>query len=130
MLLALPFPLWSKDILTGIANTIGRFVSLEKDFHTIFDKRTAKVLVELDVTYGLLLEIEIDRNSVVITHKLNYLKMAFRCSYCHETGHLRKSAHHYYKVSLCLLDLMIMNLPLKPHLPLLSFISPYRLLNR
>ena len=88
---ALPFPLWSKDILTGIANTIGRFVALEKYFPTSFDKRTARVLVELDVSRGLLPEIEINCNSVVITQKLDYLKMSFRCSYCHETGHLRKS---------------------------------------
>ena len=80
---ALPFPLWSKDILTAIANTIGRFVALDKYFHTTFDKRTAKVLVELDVSRGLLPEIEIDCNSVVITQKLDYLRMSFRCSYYH-----------------------------------------------
>ena len=87
----LPFPLFPKDILTGISNTLGRFVALEKDFHTSFDKRTARVLVELDVSCGLLPKIEIDCNSVVITQKIDYLKMSFRCNYCHETSHLRKS---------------------------------------
>ena len=47
--------------------------------------------MELDVSHGILPEIEIDCNSVVITQKLDYLRMPFRCSYCHETGHLRKS---------------------------------------
>ena len=74
---ALPFPLWSKDILIGIANSIGRFVALEKDFHSSFDKRAARVLVELDVSHGLLPEIEIDCNSVVIVQNLDYLKMPF-----------------------------------------------------
>ena len=35
---ALPFPLWNKDILADLANMIGRFVALEKDFLLIFDK--------------------------------------------------------------------------------------------
>ena len=91
---ALPFPLWSKDILIGIANTIGRFVALEKYFHTSFNKRTARVLVELDVSRGLFPDIEIDCNSVVITQNLDYLKMSFHYNYCHETGHLRKSCSY------------------------------------
>ena len=47
--------------------------------------------MELDISHGLLPEIEIDCNSVVITQKLDYLKMLFHCSYYHETEHLRKS---------------------------------------
>ena len=37
LLLALPFPLWSRDFLVGLANTLGHFVALEKDFHLLFD---------------------------------------------------------------------------------------------
>ena len=50
ILLAFPFPLWSKGLLEGIANTIGRFVALEDDFQSIFDKRKVKVLVEMDIS--------------------------------------------------------------------------------
>ena len=99
---ALPFPLWSKDILIGIANTIGRFVDLEKYFHSSFDKYAARVLVELDVSHGLLPEIKIDYNIVIIIQKLDYLRVPFYCSYCHETGHLRKSC------SLLLYDLPVL----------------------
>ena len=38
LLPTLPFPLWNKYILMGLANSIGRFVSLEKEFHLLFDK--------------------------------------------------------------------------------------------
>ena len=38
ILSALPFPLWNKRILEGIANTLGHFVSLEEDFMSVFDK--------------------------------------------------------------------------------------------
>ena len=59
LLPSLPFPLWSKGILEGIANTIGRFVSIEEDFHLIFDERMAKVLVGIDISSGLPAEIKI-----------------------------------------------------------------------
>ena len=54
----LPFPLWSRQILEGIGNTIGRFISVEDDFHLVYDKRVAKILVEMDISRGLLAEVE------------------------------------------------------------------------
>ena len=90
---ALPFPLWNNDILNGTANTLGRFVSLEKDYHLIFNKRTAKVLVEIDVSKGILPKIDIVCNSRVFTQRLDYLNMPLKCSYFHETGHLRNTCH-------------------------------------
>ena len=94
---ALPFPVWNKDFLIRLDNTLGRFVALEKYFHLIFDKRMAKVLVELDVSKGLLPEIEIDIGSSLIFQKLDYLNVPSCYSYHHETGHLRNtcaSLHH------------------------------------
>ena len=77
LLPALPFPLWNKDILTGLVNSIGCFVSLEKDY-LLFDKQTAKVLVELDISNGLLPEIEIVCGDHVISQRLDYLNLPFR----------------------------------------------------
>ena len=42
---AFPFPLWNRYFLVGLENTLVRFVALEKDFHLLFDKSLAKVLV-------------------------------------------------------------------------------------
>ena len=53
MLPHLPFPLWNKHVLEGIADSIGRFVAIESDFLLAFDKRIAQVLVEMDVSRGL-----------------------------------------------------------------------------
>ena len=86
---ALPFPLWNKDFLIGVSNSIGIFVALEKYFHQIFDKRIAKVLVELDVSKGLLLEIEIIGDCSIFTQILDYLNIPFRCNFYHETIHLK-----------------------------------------
>ena len=85
----MPFSLWNKDVLINLANLLGRFVTLEKDFHLIYDKRVAKILVEVDITKGLIPEIEIVCGEDIFTKRLDYLNMSFRCSYCHETGHLR-----------------------------------------
>ena len=83
MLPALPFPLWNKDVLINLANLLGRFVALERDFHHIYDKRLAKILVEVDITKGLISEIDIVYGDSIITQRLDYLHMPFRCNFCH-----------------------------------------------
>ena len=55
----LSFPLWSRQILEGIGNTIGWFVAMEADFHLAYDKRIARVLVEMDISLGLPAKVEI-----------------------------------------------------------------------
>ena len=59
LLPGLPLPLWNREIMEGIGNTIGRFVAVEDDFLHTFDKRMAKILVEMDLISGLPAEIEI-----------------------------------------------------------------------
>ena len=66
LLPALPFPLWSHSFLEGISNTIGWFIAVEDDFHSIFDKRCAKVLIELDVSKGLPAEVEIQCLDIIL----------------------------------------------------------------
>ena len=67
MLPALPFPLWNKDILIDLANLLGWFVALERDFHLIYDKQMAKVLVEVDINKGIIPELDIVYGDKVIT---------------------------------------------------------------
>ena len=85
---ALLFPLWNKDFLTSLTNSLGCFIALEKDFHLIFDKRMARVLVELDVSKGILVEIDIVCDEKVICQRLDYLNVSFRSNLCHDTSHL------------------------------------------
>ena len=59
LLPGLPFPLWSRSLLEGTGNTIGHFVVVEEDFMHSFDKRMEKNLVEMDISVGLLAEVEI-----------------------------------------------------------------------
>ena len=50
LLPSLPFPLWSRSLLEGIANTIGLFVAVEEDFMLTYDKRMVKIMVEMDIS--------------------------------------------------------------------------------
>ena len=75
----------------GLANFLRHFVALEKDFHLIFHKRMVRVLVELDVSKGLLVDIDIVCGKHIINQRLDYLHIPFRCNYCHDTGHLRRN---------------------------------------
>ena len=45
--------------MEGIGNNIGRFVAVEEDFIHAYDKRMAKILVEMELSSGLPAEIEI-----------------------------------------------------------------------
>ena len=85
------FPLWNKHILEGIANTIGRYVAVDEDFHLAYDKRIARVLVEMDISVGLAADVEILCNERLLAQRLDYLHVSFRCSRCHKTGHLRRA---------------------------------------
>lgn len=59
LLPGLPFQLWNRTILEGIGNTIGHFVAVEDDLLNVYDKRIARILVEMDTSKGLPAEIEI-----------------------------------------------------------------------
>ena len=59
LLPALSFPLWNRGFLEGIANSIGSFVVVEDDFQHTFEKRMAKILVEMEIYVGLLTNVEI-----------------------------------------------------------------------
>ena len=73
----LPFPLWNVNILEGIANTIGRYVAVDDDFHLTYDKRVARLFVELDVSRGFPAEVEILCKDHLLIQRLDYLHVPF-----------------------------------------------------
>lgn len=46
--------------------------------------------MEVDIKDGLIVEIKHTRGDVVLTQILDYWRVPFRCSKCHEVGHLWK----------------------------------------
>jgi hypothetical protein len=82
LLLDFPLELWSEASLKDITNKLGKFVALDKDFLNLEDKRIARVLVELDLSKGLLEKMEIEWGLGVFIWTLDYWKLPFRCSDC------------------------------------------------
>ena len=112
---ALPFSLWNKDFLTGLANSLGSFVVVKKYFHRLFDKRMTMVLVDLDVSKSLLTEIDSVCNDLVILQRLDYLKVPFRCIFSTILATLEVLAHLSYTFYLGLVDLESVSIPHAPH---------------
>ena len=77
-------------MLEFIGNTIGRFVTVEEDFMKSYDKRMAKMLVEMDISVGLSADVEILCHEFLFSQCLDYLNIPFRCSCCREVGHLHR----------------------------------------
>jgi hypothetical protein len=90
-LLGLPLHLWTKEVLADIANTVGRFISVDEDGLFTLNRKMARVLLEFHVARGLLKEIDICWGSHVYVQKLDYRGIPFRCHLCRGTGHLRFS---------------------------------------
>jgi hypothetical protein len=55
----------------------------------------ARIYVELDIQAGLPDILEIDWRNQLITQRLDYLGIPFRCSLCRRTGHLRRDCHKF-----------------------------------
>ena len=77
-------------MLEFIGNTIGHFVTVEEDFMKSYDKRMAKMLVEMDISVGLPADVEIRCHERLFSQHLDYLNIPFRCSRCREVGHLHR----------------------------------------
>ena len=54
-----PLELWTQNVLEGLANSVGKFIRVDKNSLHSMDKKVARVMVELDIAQGLLVEIEV-----------------------------------------------------------------------
>jgi len=90
LLPGLPLHLWNEKSLEAIGNALDRVIKFEKQALVTSDKKLAKVLVEIDIHSRLLESLDIVWRGHCICQKLDYLGIPFRCSFCRQTGHLRK----------------------------------------
>jgi hypothetical protein len=90
LLPGLPLHLWNEGALQAIGNSLGNFISVDKSSLFVASRKVGKVLVEMDIHFGLLEFIEIEWRGRRVLQRLNYLGLPFRCSFCRTTGHLRR----------------------------------------
>jgi hypothetical protein len=90
LLPGLPLHLWNAAPMEAIGNSLGSFVSLDDSVMSAPSRKMGKILVEIDIHIGLPKIMEIDWRGRRVVQRLDYLRIPFRCSYFHKTGHLRK----------------------------------------
>jgi hypothetical protein len=95
LLPGLPLQLWNQQALELIGASIGRFLRVDSNSLAASDRRMARIYVEIDIQAGLPEILEIDWRNQLITQRLDYLGIPFRCSLCRRTGHLRRDCHKF-----------------------------------
>jgi hypothetical protein len=86
-----PLNLWNIKALTAIGNILGCFLKVDKVGLKSSNKILAKVLVEIDITAGLMDMLEVEWHGHVMLQCLDYQGIMFHCNLCHRIGHLRRT---------------------------------------
>lgn len=80
-----PIQSWMKDIFVGLANSLGKFIAFNKEMIHLVDKKMETIMIEFDVTLGLLMEVELIWGNMIFMQKLDYQNIPFRYHFCMET---------------------------------------------
>ena len=87
-ILNLPMHLWLDFVLESVGHAIGNFLFVDSDTSDILHLTCARILVEFDVSKGLLEHIYLAFSRGSWTQILDYEGIPFRYRKCHMTGHL------------------------------------------
>ncbi|GLJ55323.1 hypothetical protein SUGI_1187090 [Cryptomeria japonica] len=79
----LPLHLWIDSLFDEIGDAIGSFIMVDNDSYGLYC-----ILVELDVSKGLLVEIAINSSFGSWVQTLDYEGIPFRCCRCFKIGHV------------------------------------------
>jgi len=85
----LPLPYWHHLVLEDIGNLLGRFIKIDKERQDKGLFTYARICVEIDLSKGLPDRIHLKHESNIWLQRLDYENTAFRCRFCHLTGHLQ-----------------------------------------
>jgi len=85
----LPLPYWHHLVLEDIGNLLGRFIKSDKERQDKGLFTYARICVEIDLSKGLPDRIHLKHESFIWLQRLDYENTAFRCRFCHMTGHLQ-----------------------------------------
>ena len=84
MLPGFPLLLWTNDVFVGLANHLGKFITLDEKMVSFEDKMVIALMVEFDLSQGLLANVEIIWGN---------------CYLCRETGILHSKCLGLSRVS-------------------------------
>ncbi|XP_057866205.1 uncharacterized protein LOC131073721 [Cryptomeria japonica] len=84
----LPLHLWFDSLLEAIGNALGDFLMVDIDSSSLLHSTYACLLVEMDISKGLPVEILIKTSKGSWVQSLNYERTPFRCRRSFQTGHV------------------------------------------
>ena len=84
----LPFKYWSVEFFKLIGNTLGTYLEEDLSFVESGFFFLGKVLVLLNLRYGLAADILIKRGDFEFSHPLDYKGIRFKCKRCHVYVHV------------------------------------------
>ena len=87
----LPLPLWHHLVLEEIGNLLGKFIKSDTDRNEQGLFTYARICVEIDLSKGLPDKFQLIYEKHKWIQALDYENTAFRCRFCHLTGHLQDS---------------------------------------
>ena len=76
-------------MLEEVGNNLGRMVHIDEARLENMDKRIAKVLVEINVSKGLVPEMDVEWGGRTFVQKIDFWKAHFQCFFCREIGHIK-----------------------------------------
>jgi len=85
----LPLPFWHHLVLEDIGNLLGTFIKRDPDRNDQGLFTYARICVEIDLSKGLPDRIHLQYEKFKWLQVLDYENTAFRCRFCHDTGHLQ-----------------------------------------
>ena len=80
--------LWLDSVLETIGDAIGDFLYVDSDTSDVLHSTCAQILIEMDVSKGLLEKICLASLRGSWTQMLDYEGIPFRCRTCHKTSHI------------------------------------------
>lgn len=83
----LPLPFWHHQVLEDIGNLLGKFIKSDSDLNEQGLFTYARICVEIDLSKGLPDRVQLLYEKHKWIQALDYENTAFRCRFCHLTGH-------------------------------------------
>ena len=89
VLLIFPVQWWNFKDFMEVGNSIGHFIMIEESSLLWLDWQMLNILIELDITEGLLDEVKIRWDGCSCIQFMDYWKVHFWCFRHHKTRHLQ-----------------------------------------
>ena len=85
------------DIFSRIGSLLGSFISVDMSFIALRHMSVARILVDIDVRDGLLVEMDIEVDGVHFNQNIDYSSLPFHCNKCHSFENLAKDCPMPFK---------------------------------